>query len=359
MLGNEHAIVMTATILLVCVGSAVAQKGGSTPMTPWTRCSPSRSGNTARTGVADDIAWRNRLRQADDKMMQGDFATAASMFIALAAEAERSGATAEQSGVVLSGLAMAYQAAGRYLDAERCFRCVLMLLENGNPQGQICTLNRLMWLYLSSGQKDKAERIGKRIAGALATAPTAPDEERFAYWSHQAALDITQKRYEAAEEVLGPALREAERKLGAEHLLTAALLNMSGLLAVRQKKWLEAVGHYERALNIAIKLYGPDHPESAKVLSNLAIVYGQAGMTREAEEAFREALNVMESRLGPNHPDVAWILAGRASLLRRLHRTNEAKALEKRVRTIMADNDAANLLNQTVDVRSLNSQPRR
>jgi len=40
-------------------------------------------------------------------------------------------------------------------------------------------------------------------------------------------------------------------------------------------------------------------------------------------------------------------------------RADEAKALEKRARAIMATSDAANLLHQTVDVRSLNSQPRR
>src|SRR5215510_8526530 len=96
-----------------------------------------------------------------------------------------------------------------------------------------------------------------------------------------------------------------EKTLGAEHSLTAALLNSLAELYRAKYDHAQAEPLYRRALAIREKTLGAEDPDTATVLNNLAMLYQDKGDYEQAEPLFRRVLAIDEKALGAEHPRTA------------------------------------------------------
>jgi CHAT domain-containing protein/Tfp pilus assembly protein PilF len=101
------------------------------------------------------------------------------------------------------------------------------------------------------------------------------------------------------------ALEIRQKILGAEHILTAGVINTLGLINFDMGDTEKAENHFKRAMNIYEKLLGPDNLDVAMPLNNLAVIYKVRGDFVEAETAYRRVLAIREKALGTNHNLVA------------------------------------------------------
>lgn len=110
-----------------------------------------------------------------------------------------------------------------------------------------------------------------------------------------------QEAFRSAERAL--AIRE--RVLGADSPLTAAVVNLLGLISSDMGDADQAVVFFKGALSIYEKQPGPDSLEAAIALSNLGVMLKVKGDFVEAEIAYLRVLKIREKHLGPDHNLVA------------------------------------------------------
>jgi tetratricopeptide (TPR) repeat protein len=304
--------------------------------------------------VTSQMSWDDELRLAYAHQQQGDFPAAISILDRLVRQAEDFGPEDPRLPIALNNLGRAHHDRGAWFEAEKSYRRAIAILERASAAARLVpVLNNLALMYIEAGQLQKAERIAARVAAALPHAPGLDPIEFTMYDHNRAYLHIAAGRHGEAACVLVQALRDAERRLGPRVPHVAGLLNALGLNAMSQGYAAEAVPHFERALDIMLELCGPQHPTVARGLINLARAYRETGRIPEAESLARRACGIIETRLGPEHPVLAPMLQERAALLRRLKRGKEAKQLEKRAGAILARQSKDNLLDATVELRSL------
>jgi|JI10StandDraft_1071094.scaffolds.fasta_scaffold03224_5 serine/threonine protein kinase len=104
--------------------------------------------------------------------------------------------------------------------------------------------------------------------------------------------------------------REAQRQLDAhpgEDLLDRAyaLLNLGVVFTDERTAQDQAVANFRAAREILAKSLGPNHPDVAKCDANQAVVAMKQRRYREAVEVLSRALPIEERALGPRHPDLA------------------------------------------------------
>lgn len=171
-------------------------------------------------------------------------------------------------------------------------------------------------------------------------------EESFERWKtliEQGNQAYSQRRYAAAENAFGEALKEAESwpTEGAGEIqeeldsrLTKSLNNLAALYH-SQGKYRMAEDLYLKALEIKRRIYPEENEEIALALQNLAILYSAKRDYEKAEAHFLQALRIRERVLPANHADLARTLQNYALLLNKLERKEEAKALEDRATSIL------------------------
>ena len=105
---------------------------------------------------------------------------------------------------------------------------------------------------------------------------------------------VREKLLTDAEGLISSASETRYRLLGDQDLNTALSENHLGFLYRLQKKWNEALPHYEKALDIIDKLYAkdnPHHPKFAEMYNNLATCYNAPANAANTE------LSSMKSRM--------------------------------------------------------------
>jgi len=299
--------------------------------------------------------WLERLHLANAYILSTNYEAATPVLRALIQEADRPGPERERLPLLWNQLALADFGMGRYLDSERCFERALAAVRDASADAAMVfqVLNGMMLLDLQTMRFDQAERVSARISGLLSRESAVNPADLAQYHANLAALDVARRRYREAEELLVPAIGQAERFLGPDDPAVLRLLEEYGADKLVQGKWKEAIPCFERTLQTARRTNGPEHPGTARQLDNLAIAYRLAGRVAEAESLARQAASIFERKLGPDHPYVADALQEQAASLRKMKRGGEARALERRARLIRTKGARDNLLGGTVEVGEL------
>jgi len=167
-----------------------------------------------------------------------------------------------------------------------------------------------------AGDLDLALQQGLR-AREILEAELADDDPRRVYgYTLVARTLMDQSRLDEALVEGERGLALAEHLLGPDHIETARVLNVLGLIAKRGGDFDASLQLQRRNLAIREAAQGPDDPAVAGVLGNIAVLYSEMGRAEEAEVAYRRALAIQRERLGPGDPMVARTLHNLAITVR-------------------------------------------
>jgi tetratricopeptide (TPR) repeat protein len=144
------------------------------------------------------------------------------------------------------------------------------------------------------------------------------------------ALHLKRGRLDVAEPLLKRSLAIREEIHPEGDLRTALTLHHLGTLYAAQEQYDPARGRLARALQIKEKALGPDSVAVAAAREDLALLYARAGEFAEAEKHFRQALAVRERVAGAGHRSVAATLHNLANLYRDHKRPADAEPLYRR-----------------------------
>ncbi len=140
-------------------------------------------------------------------------------------------------------------------------------------------------------------------------------------------LGETDKHRELVEEALRLV---PDDRSGEPQPVVADNLVLLGHLAVGNREFDVARGHYERALEIRLAALGRDHPDVANSLNDLGNIVWAFGDYTEAMRLHGEALDIREHTLGPDNSDTAKSLYNLASLNRIAGHPNRALEIFER-----------------------------
>ncbi len=143
------------------------------------------------------------------------------------------------------------------------------------------------------------------------------------------------KKYAEAEVAYEKVVRLAAKAYGADHIVTADLLNNFALTYDAHGKNTEAEALYLRSLAILVKVNGKDHVDTVLVLVNLGILYARQGKNAEADALFKRGIDIREKALGKEDPEVAAVLHHLANHTKLQKRYDEAEALYQRTVAIL------------------------
>jgi CHAT domain-containing protein/tetratricopeptide (TPR) repeat protein len=196
----------------------------------------------------------------------------------------------------LNVMAVRYEKAGRYVEAEELHTRVLALREKRKkPSSRNIseTLNNLAVVYWKQGKYDKAEGLYKR------------------------AVEIDEKTPDLTDQF---GIRTLE----------GSLINLA-VLYRSEGRYAEAEGLYKRVLAIGEKAYGKDSPDTAIALGELARVYRNQGRYDEAENLAKRALAIKErTQLVTSPNNVAFANSNLAQVYLAQSRYADAEPLFKR-----------------------------
>ncbi|MEW6265782.1 MAG: CHAT domain-containing tetratricopeptide repeat protein [Thermodesulfobacteriota bacterium] len=125
-----------------------------------------------------------------------------------------------------------------------------------------------------------------------------------------------------------------EKTLGPDDPETATNLNNLAECHRRLSRYSQAEPLYERAIAILEKAAEPDQAYLASILNNLAELYRQQGHQTRAEPLYKRSLVIKEKILGPDHPSTATSLNNLAELYRLMGAYDLAEPLYKRALNI-------------------------
>ena len=201
-------------------------------------------------------------------------------------------------------LALSYNAAGQYNDAERLFD---ELIEASDPEdnrvlpGYKCNL---ACIYIGQGRYEEAERL---FVETLST-----DTPWWEWWSPEgkpyldflAEIYLHWGKYEQAEKLFKETI-ETKGQEGSKNPV-AAVHSMDGLgrLYMVQGHFDEAEEQFKKGIEFGNQeLPGKDHPVTLCNINDLAVLYTKHKKYDDAERLFDEVLEARKLKLGEDHPD--------------------------------------------------------
>jgi len=101
------------------------------------------------------------------------------------------------------------------------------------------------------------------------------------------------------------ALAVFEESFGPVHYEVAATLHNLAAVLVTKRNYQEAEENYRRALSIKERLLGADSPDVALTCSNLGSLLTVLGRRSESVPLLKSAIAILENRLTPAHPELA------------------------------------------------------
>lgn len=144
-------------------------------------------------------------------------------------------------------------------------------------------------------------------------------------WTNLGAFLRSQKRYMEALGCFQRALTFDQNIYGDVHASVATDNNNLGLVLQDLGRLQEARLAFERALEINLTLFGEEHPKIANRYNNLGCLMLRSGDYQAAEAYFERALQVAEKALGKQHPRVATILNNLAVALAEIGNAEAAR----------------------------------
>jgi tetratricopeptide (TPR) repeat protein len=246
----------------------------------------------------------------------------------------------------MNWLAVTYDRAGRYEDAEAIFRPIMERHDRGVERGSFqpsrfsCAVKgNLGHTYRLLGHYEKAEHY---VREALDMAPWPKEScPELIYRGGLAFVLMERGRYDEAKDLWksiwrtglklqdrgysGMTRHEIEQTIGC----TLFAMHQLGVLHDLQGNLIEAESTLEAALQEHKDTWGPEHSRTIEVKISLAVLLTELGAHRhkEAETFFAEALSNMEDRLDYDHPKLLRTKSYLGVLYREQGRRDEAEKL--------------------------------
>ncbi len=175
---------------------------------------------------------------------------------------------------------------------------------------------------LSSGESSLQAQSLARLAANHGYDQDLPDADTFSRLAHAAAsrvpddwevqaelstddafVALRRRKYKDALLGFEKALTLQEEHLGPQHPAVAMTLNNLGVTYTGLGEYENAIARYERSLTLHQSLEGAEHPNTASAEHNLAHVLRKQGRYSEAAEHYQHVLKVRREALGPEHPE--------------------------------------------------------
>ncbi|MEM9595428.1 MAG: serine/threonine-protein kinase [Acidobacteriota bacterium] len=173
-------------------------------------------------------------------------------------------------------------------------------------------------------QPEDAEQSAHQ-AEALLERSTAPGPLSAELLELRGLVAMRQGRVEDARDRYAAALEAKARIFGDDHLSLAGTFVRVGDAAFELGRWLDARGAFEGALELYRRHLGQGHPHTAGVLAQLGAVDLELGDFDGSLRRHREALDLRRAALGDDHDRVAMSLTDLASALTAAGRFPEAR----------------------------------
>jgi CHAT domain-containing protein/Tfp pilus assembly protein PilF len=234
---------------------------------------------------------------------------------------------------IINNLAIVNMRQGKDAEAEELYKRALAIQtkELGEVQAEVgFTLDNLGLIYAHQGKYAEAEAAHKRGIAIMEKSLGADHPEVAMGLNNLALLYDTQGRYSEAEALQKRALAIKEKRVGADKPTVAASLDNLASLYKEQGRYAEAEVLSKRAVAIYEKALGNEHASVGGALSNLGNLYLHQGKYTDAEALLRRGLAIYEKAFGPEHPGVAALLTNLANVDKRQDRNTDAEQLLQR-----------------------------
>ncbi len=248
-----------------------------------------------------------------------------------------------QAGRVAAERDLALQEREDARDVERFLIDIFKVSDPGRAQGSEITAREIL------------DGAAERLKRELVNQPHRQARMMQAMANVYRNLGETDKQRELVEEALRLV---PDDRSGEPQPVVADNLVLLGHLAVGNREFDVARGHYERALEIRLAALGRDHPDVANSLNDLGNIVWALGDYTEAMRLHGEALDIRERTLGPDNSDTAKSLYNLASLNRIAGHPDRALPLYERALELQRGNlgpdhpDVAAMLNTMADLKA-------
>lgn len=205
------------------------------------------------------------------------------------------------------GLGSSYAALGQLGTAREQLERALALAKLNFPPGdpaRLHTQDAYARVLLLSGDFVGAESA---LRAALKELP-ASERHLHRYHSLTAALGqavCEQQRFDACDELLRPALQQAEKDLGPDHDLTLEMMEWRCFALMPQYRFEDIEELAVRMHDAVVARHGPDHPRSFRARDWLATAAAGRNELTVAERRMRALLQDRIRVQGAEHPDIA------------------------------------------------------
>jgi serine/threonine protein kinase/tetratricopeptide (TPR) repeat protein len=204
-----------------------------------------------------------------------------------------------------STLGNAYDALGRYPEAEKHLRRSLALRQEKLGPDHPLTLNSmedLAALYEDCGRYDEAEPFLNRAFEVRRTTQGPNHPDSLHCMQLLASLFEHRGRYEEAEAHLKQAVAVWRATMGPDHRNTLSGMNNLASLYRALGRYDEAEPLFKQVLDLSQATLGADHPHTLNSMNNFAAFCYELGRYDEAESLFKQVLAVRRVKLGLDHP---------------------------------------------------------
>jgi tetratricopeptide (TPR) repeat protein len=284
-----------------------------------------------------------------------------------------------------------YRLLDRPAEAERCYRQILALYENGlqglNTADMMYSARLVGLAHILVDKGDHAAAVDsarKAVDLVLKVHRLGEDHPVVAEgYKLIAEIEAARRNWPAAEEAAERAVAICTERFGLENANTVEALTRLGDVQQGKGEYEKADATYRQALGLLVELDGPSAYLQSKLQTELAVVLGNLGEIDEAERLPRKTQELNESHFGHYHhttarsvdllanllyrkgdltaaaekfeiaaeirrrvygdddPSLAAILSRWAEMLRRTERTEEAETLYREALAIMENQPEA------------------
>ena len=229
---------------------------------------------------------------------------------------------------LFNGLAVSYEAIGRYSEAESFYIKALEIQEkeSGPEHADMAnSLNNLAGLYGIVGRFEDSEKLYLRALNIFQNTSALQGLDTADILYNLAGICHSSGRFSEAETYYNRSLHIRMKLLPLGHQDIACSLNGLAVVYEATGKLSAAENAYLEALSIFTEALGLEHHFTADCFQNLASIYESTGRFAKALEYFTKSLEIRRSVLGEKHPDFANSLVGMASVLDKTGQFNKAE----------------------------------
>jgi tetratricopeptide (TPR) repeat protein len=189
-------------------------------------------------------------------------------------------------------------AKGEYAEAERIFQAAVIRAEKFGVKDlrYALSLNHLAQAFQAQGKYVEAEPLYLKTLDIVQTVQGAEHPDVAAVLNNLGVLHRMHGQYAEAEPFLTRALAIKEKALGSEHLDVALSLQNLATLYVTQTRYSLAQPLLKRAVKIREQALGPNHPDVAKTLNDYGDLLTKTGRQAEAEAVLARAAAIPTSQ---------------------------------------------------------------